>query len=275
MTTASLEAEQVGTWNRRWVVRLDDGAQVEAVLYREHTLCVSSQVGCAVACPFCASGHGGLSRGLSLAELVAQVEAVAAAGHDVQRITLSGVGEPLHNADVSLRFLGWCRAHRLPPSVTTSGGPLPRLRELLAAPHNGVTVSVHAGTEEVRARMVPRGPGLGQLFEVLAEVLPELSRTRQKKVALAYLLCAGDNDDDGELDAFAERAGPLGCSVHLFAMNEVPTSASRPATRERYEAAYARLVGAGLRVRMSSQARTEANGGCGTLVALRRGLAGP
>lgn len=255
--------------NRRWAVRLDDGGAVEAVLYRGSSLCVSSQVGCAVACPFCASGADGLKRPLTLEELIGQVEAVRALGHPIERVTVSGVGEPLHTR-ATLPFLDWCRAERIRPSVTTSGGPLPRLRELVHAPHNGLTISVHAGTEATRARAVPKGPALDGLFEVLGEEVPKLSRSRHRKVALAFLLIADLNDDDAELDAFADRAAPLGLWTHLYAFNPVPTSDHRPVSRERYEGAYRRLTDRGLRVRMSCKARVEPNGGCGTLVAARR-----
>jgi len=78
------------------------------------------------------------------------------------------------------------------------------------------------------------------------------------------------NDGDAELDAFAERARAIDVAVHLYAHNAVPTSTLRGVSRARYEAIYARLVERGLTVRMSSQARLEANGGCGTLVAIRR-----
>ncbi|MET0344072.1 MAG: radical SAM protein [Polyangiales bacterium] len=261
----------VSTFNRRYHVALADGAAVEAVLYRGDTLCVSSQVGCAVRCPFCASGARGLARGLALDELWGQVEAVRARGHAVKRVTVSGVGEPLHNHDAVRAFVLRCREAGIGPSLTTSGGPLARLDEWLTAlPHNGLTVSVHAGTEDIRARMVPSGPRLGPLFALLEDKLPGLTRKRRKKVALAYLLIAGENDGDAELDAFAARVAPLGVAVHLYAYNPVPTSTHQPIDRARYEAIYARLREAGLTVRMSSQARIEANGGCGTLVALRR-----
>ncbi|MBX3273751.1 MAG: radical SAM protein [Sandaracinaceae bacterium] len=255
--------------NRRFRVLLADGASVEAVLYRGDSLCISSQVGCAVGCPFCASGARGLSRSLTLEELLGQLDAVRAEGHAVSRVTVSGVGEPLHCRAV-LPFLDACRAARIKPSLTTSGGPLARLREAIGAPHNGLTVSVHAGTEPARALAVPHGPALAPLFDVLGEEVPRLSRSRQRKVALAYLLVEGLNDADAELDAFAARAARLGLWTHLYAYNPVPTSAHRPVSRARYEAAYARLSAAGLRVRMSCQARVEPNGGCGTLVATRR-----
>jgi 23S rRNA (adenine2503-C2)-methyltransferase len=257
--------------NRRFEVILDDGSRVEAVLYREDTLCVSSQVGCAVGCPFCASGAFGLTRPLALEELQGQVLAVRGAGHEVRRTTVSGVGEPLHAASAVEGFVGWCRAEEIKPSLTTSGGPTRHLRRFLEeVPHNGLTISVHAGTEQTRARLVPNAPSLAELFDTIGASLPAMGNNRRKKTALAYLLLAGDNDGDEEVDAFAERVGPLGLPVHLFAFNPVPTSDRRPTTRARYEAVYETLVGHGLRVRMSSKARVEANGGCGTLVAVGR-----
>lgn len=257
-------------WNVKWPVRLSDGAEVETVLYRGDTLCISSQVGCAVRCPFCASGANGLGRSLAFEELVAQVEAVRAAGHAVSRVTVSGVGEPLHNADAVLQFVTWARERSTPASVTTSGGTRARLLELLASPHNGVTVSVHAGTELTRARVVPHGPSLEALFEGLHEAKASLSQSRRRKLALAFLLVAGSNDEDGEVDAFVERASALGVAVHLYALNSVPTSDALSVERSRYDAVYERMRAAGLVVRMSSRARIDANGGCGTLIALRK-----
>ncbi|KIG16265.1 Ribosomal RNA large subunit methyltransferase N [Enhygromyxa salina] len=264
-------------FNRRYVVQLEDGAAVESVLYRGDSLCVSSQVGCAVGCPFCASGANGLSRNLELDELIGQVEAVDAAiadqgaGFGVRRVTVSGVGEPLHNPAVP-KFVSWCRARSTPASITTSGGPLRRLGEWLsddAPPHNGISLSIHAGNESTRARTVPRGPALDPLFELLRERVPSISGARRRKLALAYLLLADLNDDDDELDAFLRRAEPLGLKIHLYSYNPVPTSTQSRTNEARYEAAFERMRARGLDVRRSSQARIEDNGGCGTLVALR------
>jgi 23S rRNA (adenine2503-C2)-methyltransferase len=267
--------EERGHYNRRFAVQLADGALVEAVLYRGDTLCVSCQVGCAVRCPFCASGANGLGRSLSAEEIALQVEEVEALLRAENQplfrgVTLSGIGEPLHAHEATRTFLERARRRNLRVTLTTSGGPLHRLREWLAnEPHQGLTLSVHAGTEPVRARMVPHGPDLASLFGVLGEEVPRLSRSRKKRTALAYLLIAGENDADAELDAFVARARPLDLFVHLYAYNPVSSSASRPVDRARYEAIHARMTAAGLTVRMSAQARIEANGGCGTLVALR------
>src|SRR4051812_26821920 len=95
-----------------------DGALVEAVLYRDDTLCVSSQVGCAVRCPFCASGANGLGRSLRVEEIVAQVEEVEALLRAEARplfrgVTLSGIGEPLHAHEATTAFLRYARKRDL------------------------------------------------------------------------------------------------------------------------------------------------------------------
>jgi 23S rRNA (adenine2503-C2)-methyltransferase len=271
-----IATEDRGEWNRRFGLSLDDGAQIESVLYRSDTLCVSCQVGCAVRCPFCASGANGLGRSLTLDEMLGQVATVEAelvreAGPKLRGVTISGIGEPLHNAEVVARFADACRARGLRVTLTTSGGPIHRLREwLVERPHHGLTLSVHAGSEDVRARVVPHGPGLAALFSTLADAVSALSRGRRKRTALAYLLLAEVNDSDAEVDAFVARALPIGLAVHLYAHNPVSTSPWRGVDRARYEQVYERMRAGGLVVRMSSRARIEANGGCGTLVATGR-----
>ena len=263
--------ERVGVQNRKFLIELVDGSQIEAVLYRGDSVCLSTQVGCAVACPFCASGAQGLRRPLRLDELQSQVHLLENAGHSIARATMSGIGEPLHNPHC-IDFLEWAQKRRLPLSLTTSGGPLPRLQRWLSLPHNGLTISVHAGTETVRAQMVPNAPSLDELFVILRRQLPHLNGRRKKKLALAYLLIAGRNDSNAELDAFASRALPLGLRVHLYQMNQVDHWPGAPVPRAVYEAAYERLKATGLVVSMSSQARIEALGGCGTLVPITRAL---
>jgi len=267
--------DERGRSNRRFAVQLADGALVEAVLYRDDTLCVSCQVGCAVRCPFCASGANGLGRSLTVEEILGQLDAVQALLAEehapaLHGVTLSGIGEPLHAHEAARAFVAAAGRRGLRVTLTTSGGPIARLRTwLLEEPHQGLTLSVHAGTEAVRARMVPKGPDLASLFGMLEELVPRLSRKRRKRTALAYLLLAGENDADAEVDAFVKRAKDLGLFVHLYAYNPVASSDCRAVDRARYEAVHARMVAAGLTVRMSAQARIEANGGCGTLVAIR------
>lgn len=260
-----LEPVCTSTSNTRLAFVLDDGAVVESVLYRGHTLCVSSQVGCAVGCPFCASGQNGLARNLTLDEMAGQVKQARTSAPGLRRVAIAGVGEPLHNFAVLDAFVRWCRDENLAPSVTTSGGSPRRLRRLFELPHNGVTLSVHAGTEPVRRRMVPHAPSLEAMFGELRRIVPGLSRSRRRRVSLGYLLLRDVNDMESETAVFAEQARELGISVYLYRLNPVPGAGFLPSPR--YDEVRETWQRWGLEVRRSSSARVDDNGGCGTLMA--------
>ncbi len=198
-----------------------------------------------------------------------------ARGAQVERITVSGVGEPLHNHKAVGAFIEASHAAGRTVSFTSSGGPLNRLEEAFSWPHRGLSLSIHAGTEAVRAKTVPRGPKLDPLFEKLAELLPKASARRKRRLALAYLLLPGMNESQEEIDAFIARAKPVGAKIHLYSYNPVPSSEQIRASEEHYQTVYRYMLDQGLEVRRSSQARIEANGGCGTLVALKAKKAAP
>ncbi len=264
---ASIVEAHEGPENQRYVLELSDGARVETVVYRGDSLCVSAQVGCSVGCPFCASGANGLARNLTCDELIGQVTAVRARHPTLARVTISGVGEPLHNLAAVAPFITWGQTEDLPVSLTTSGGPLRRLHECLAMPHRGLTISVHAGHEDTRARLVPKGPTLAALFDALDQVVAQSSRARRRKLALAYLLLEGINDSDEEVDAFLDRARPLDVKIQLYAHNAIPGDTQHRTEARRYRAVYERMRDVGVDIRRSSRARIQVNGGCGTLLA--------
>jgi len=254
--------------NRKFLVPLTDGLAVEAVWYGSGTLCVSSQVGCAVGCPFCASGRGGLRRNLSGGELLLQVEAARRLGAAPLRVTVSGVGEPLHNPAAVVAFIEACRRQRLPVSLTTTGAPLSLLRDFLSLPHNGLMLSVHAGTAATHRRLVPRGPGLEALWSLLAQALPALPRRRRRKVGINYLLLQGQNDSLDELSALAERLVPLPeLTLHLLTCNPVAGSSYASPAPAQIDAVHELLSAKGLNVRRPNRWRVSAEGGCGTLLA--------
>ncbi len=253
--------------NEKFVIPLGD-VRVEAVWYGSGTLCLSSQAGCAVGCPFCASGARGLRRNLSPSELEAQLEWALARGFEPRRLTLSGVGEPLHNAPAVLSFLDRCRSLNLPLSLTTTGGPLARLEEFVALPHNGLVLSLHAGRGDTHRRLVPRGPALEELWDCFAAGLGRLSRRRRRKMGVNYLLLAGVNDSEAELEAFARRLEPHPeITVHLLVCNPVPGSPYGSPPLERVAEVAARWRSRGLNVRLANRWRRQARGGCGTLLA--------
>ncbi len=255
------------TENRKFLVTLDDGLQVEAVWYGSGTLCLSSQAGCGMGCPFCASGRNGLQRNLRLEELHLQLDRCRQAGVEPRRLTLSGIGEPLQNLAAVSSFVADCRRRKLPVSVTTTGAPLASLKDLLKLPHNGLMLSLHAGTDRVYRRLVPSGPGLALLHRQLEEVWPELSRRQRRRLGANYLLLEGVNDHYEELSALVAWLRPFPeMTLHLLFCNPVAGSAYRSPERSEGDRVYRFLCQSGLHVRRANRWRQQLEGGCGTLV---------
>lgn len=252
--------------NRRLLIPLADGLAVETVYYPSGTLCISAQAGCAVGCPFCASGSRGLLRNLTAAEMTAQIAAIEVDGFTPKRVTISGIGEPLHNLAAVSEFLADCRLKHLPVSMTTCGTPLPSLKQLLQLPHNGVMLSLHAATAATRRKLVPVGDDPGRLQQFLLSEWSGLARRRRRKIGVNYLLFAGINDSDADLAALCDWLRPFPeLTVHLLAYNCLPELNLPFATSPRLEFWYGELSAAGVHVRRANRWRTQADGGCGTL----------
>lgn len=254
------------TANSKYLVPLADGLSVEAVYYGSGTLCISSQAGCAVGCPFCASGSRGLLRNLSADEMWLQLESARSAGYDPVRVTVSGIGEPLHNFHATRTFLGRCRDEQIPVSLTTTGGPLTLFKEALQWPHNGLMLSLHAGTPATHRLLVPRAPSLDTLLDALEGGLVSLSRRRRRKVGINYLLLQGINDERTEflpLIPFFLRFPEL--TLHLLICNPVPNSSYLSPPVQKIDELHAWLVAQGVSVRRPNPWRNQQSGGCGTL----------
>ncbi|MBO0788895.1 MAG: 23S rRNA (adenine(2503)-C(2))-methyltransferase RlmN, partial [Actinobacteria bacterium] len=235
---------------RKTLWRAFDGAYLESVLMRypgRVTMCVSSQAGCGMACPFCATGQAGLTRSLSAAEIVAQVVAGARAlargelpggPGRVSNVVFMGMGEPLANyrrvvaavrrlTDPVPRGLGLSQR-----SVTVSTvGLVPAMRRL-AAEKLSVTlaVSLHAPDDELRDELVPvnrRWP----VAEVLAAAW-EYAAATGRRVSVEYALIAGVNDQPWRADELGRLLAGRLAHVNLIPLNPTPGSrwtASTPA----------------------------------------------
>lgn len=204
---------------------LSDGYAIESVLIRRrdgHTACISSQVGCAAACRFCASGQAGLKRNLSAGEIVEQVVRL---GPSVNRIVLMGIGEPLHNYEQVLKAIRIVRDRRglgLPTTgitLSTIGVPkgLQRLREEHLAIQ--LTISLHAATQEVRDWLVP-GSRRHDLGEVVARALSWAER-HNRVVTFAYVVLPGINDDPDDAVRLAAMLAGQRARVNLMRWNPV------------------------------------------------------
>ncbi|WP_277655944.1 radical SAM protein [Seleniivibrio woodruffii] len=245
--------------NRLTAVDLHDGLAVETVVYPYGTVCISSQAGCRMACPFCASGRKGLVRSLTAEEMLLQVETAPSA----KRVTVSGIGEPLDNFDEVARFIALCP---LPVSVTTTASSTELLKKLLLLPHNGVMISIHGGTEDAHKKLVPKAPPLIEIYSALASAWEQMSVRARKRVGLNYLPVAGINDSEEEIELFAQAALKFPeSSVHLLSLNKVPNSPFQPVSHARRDEIFQLLRGQGINVRRANAFRRQEKGGCGTL----------
>jgi 23S rRNA (adenine2503-C2)-methyltransferase len=222
---------------RKFLFRLHDGRYVESVLipanpalYGErsdrHTLCVSSQVGCAYGCRFCASGLAGFTRNLDPAEIAGQVLAAERlSGERVDSLVFMGMGEPLANLEnllASVALITGPRTLRLGArhlTISTSG-LVPQIRRLAAHPQQlRLAISLHGATDEVRERIMPinRKWPLAELFDAL----DHWNSRKNQKLTLEYILIAGVNDALEQAAILARHARRLQAKVNLIPYNTV------------------------------------------------------
>jgi 23S rRNA (adenine2503-C2)-methyltransferase len=255
-----------------------DGATFETVLFRNRrkdghwSLCLSTQAGCRMGCPFCATGQAGLLRNLDAAELVGQVlhgMDGLPPGERLSNLVMMGMGEPLDNLDAVLEALrvlthpaglGFS-AQRI---VLSTCGHVPGLRRLAAFPLPvGLAVSLHAATDQLRDRLVPlnRRYPLAELMETLrAHPL----RTG-KWICFEYVLLAGVNDGPEQVRALVPLLDGLRAIVQVIPYNRAGedgfVSPSAEATRRFAEEVRA----AGLPVAIRSSRGPDIDAACGQL----------
>ena len=268
--------------------RLSDGALVESVLMHyparpgsreRHTLCLSSQAGCAVGCPFCATGELGFTRDLDAAEIVDQARdaarRLAVDGRRLTNIVFMGMGEPLLNLDnvlASIEALNDRRRFGLGArhiTVSTSG-VVPGIRRLTAlGPQFTLAVSLHAARDALRDVLVP----LNRRWPV-AEVVDaarDHARTTGRRISYEYTMISGVNDTDLDASALAELLRGDHVHVNLIPMNQVahtPWSASPAPVIERFAS---RLRSAGIQTTIRWNRGQEVGAACGQLAAERAG----
>jgi 23S rRNA (adenine2503-C2)-methyltransferase len=232
---------------QKFLWRLADGAFIESVLipanpalYGEasdrHTLCVSTQVGCAYGCRFCASGLEGWKRNLGVHEIVEQVLAVerwhaADTGEQksldrlVNNLVIMGMGEPLANYENLLKALkilnapwgGGIGARKI--TVSTSG-LAPQIRKLADEPFQfRLAISLHGATDEVRTKIMPvnRKYPVGEL----AAACEYYQSKKGKMITLEYILIKGVNDGMDQIKPLSDLASRLNAKVNLIPYNKV------------------------------------------------------
>ncbi len=262
---------------RKALLRTEDGHEIEAVLIPEEsrlTLCVSTQVGCPLACSFCATGAMGFTRNLTTAEIVDQVcqmQAVAGADAPITNVVFMGMGEPLLNLPAVLPVVSLLidpKAFALAPRRVTvsTAGVVPRIPDLLAAAPINLAVSLHAATDAVRDVLVP----LNRRFDL--EALMGALRgcrqiTRRRPVFFEYTLIEGVNDSVEDARRLTARVRGLPCKINLIPMNAHADSQHGPPGEVVMDAFLAELARAGQTVTLRRNRGADIDAACGQLAA--------
>jgi 23S rRNA (adenine2503-C2)-methyltransferase len=252
-----------------------DGARIESVLIPEEsrtTLCVSTQVGCSLACSFCATGALGFRRNLRVAEIVDQVcrmRELLPEGAALTNIVFMGMGEPLLNLDAvqeAVRLLVHPKAFGLAPRrITVSTvGVLPRLEALLSGPPINLAVSLHATTDAVRDLLVP----LNRRFplETLLGFLRESPYvTSRRPVFFEYTLIAGVNDAPEDAARLPRLLRGIPSKLNVIPMNPHPASPYRAPSEAQVDRFARALMGRGMPVTVRRPRGADIDAACGQL----------
>ncbi len=304
---------------QKFLWKLNDGAMVESVLipanpalYGEasdrHTLCVSTQVGCAYGCKFCASGLEGFKRNLRVDEIVEQVLAVErwneaevrgarseggsdtdAAGHAtppshlsprlINNLVIMGMGEPLANYDNLLKALrilnapwgGGIGARKI--TISTSG-LAPQIRRLADEPLQfRLAISLHGATDETRNKIMP----INRRYPLaeLTSACEEYQRKKERMITLEYILIAGVNDSVRETKPLAALAHRLNAKINLIPYNKVEDLPWTRPSEEAQEIFLAALEKLGATATLRREKGHDIDAACGQLrLKTERELAG-
>jgi 23S rRNA (adenine2503-C2)-methyltransferase len=269
------EVDRSGDGTVKAVLLARDGARIESVLIPEEnrtTLCVSTQVGCALACSFCATGAFGFQRNLATAEIVDQVcrmQELLDGERKITNVVFMGMGEPLLNLDAvieAIRLLIHPKAFALAPRRVTvsTAGVLPKIRPLLESVPVNIAVSLHATTDDVRDRLVPLNRRF-PLKELLATLRGLDCITPRRPVFFEYTLIDGVNDGLEDALRLAQMARSLPSKVNLIPMNTHPDSTLRPPPEETVDRFLRDLASRGTTVTLRRSRGSDIQAACGQL----------
>jgi 23S rRNA (adenine2503-C2)-methyltransferase len=231
-TPAAVHREKSVDGTEKFLLRLADGRNIESVFIPDTpsmTFCVSTQVGCAMACAFCLTGRMGLVRNLTAGEIVGQVRVLASALEMREtrfNIVLMGMGEPLHNYDETmkaLRILADEQGFAMSPRRITLStvGILPALEKLAHEPvMPNLAISLHAPTDPQRGELVPVNKKYG-VSEIIA-ACKRFPLKRRSRITFEYVLLAGVNDQPDDARRLAKLLTGVKSKVNLIPLNAAP-----------------------------------------------------
>src|SRR5882762_8240299 len=222
---------------RKFLLRLNDESLIETVLIPaspalygsrsdRRTICVSTQVGCAYGCKFCASGLEGFSRNLNANEIVDQLIAVErATGEKIDNIVFMGMGEPLANLENVLQAIriinaGWGLGIGARHITISTSGLAPQIRQLAEEPLQiRLAISLHGATDEVRNRIMPINRRYN--IETLLSACDYYNAHKKQRLTFEYILIADVNDSNEQARLLSRHAHRLLAKVNLIPYNRV------------------------------------------------------
>ncbi|KIH76965.1 23S rRNA m(2)A-2503 methyltransferase [Geoalkalibacter ferrihydriticus] len=265
----AVESSRDGT--RKYLLRLADGQTVESVRIPmdegRSTLCISTQVGCAMQCRFCLTGTFGLMRNLSVAEIVNQVCAALVDG-PVNNIVLMGMGEPLHNLESVITALHIFYAEEglsfSPRRITLSTcGLVPEMAELGRRIRVNLAVSLNATTDEVRDRLMPVNRSY-PLARLMAACRDYPLQPRQS-ITFEYIVIRGLNDSPADAKRLVRLLHGIRAKVNLIPFNEHEGSDWQAPTSEAMDAFQSYLLQRNIVTIRRSSKGADISAACGQL----------
>mgnify|MGYP001153027239 CR=1 FL=1 len=267
---------------RKWIIRVDGGSCVEAVLIPEGargTLCVSSQVGCSLDCSFCSTGKQGFNRDLTSAEIIGQVW-IAAKDTDsmgptqnrvITNVVMMGMGEPLMNFDnvvAAMQLMMEDNAYGLSKRRVTlsTAGVVPKLDELADYVDVSLAISLHAANDELRNKLVPINRKypidlLMKSAQNYIERMPDLRR----KLTIEYTLIDKVNDSVEQAEELAKLLQDVPCKINLIPFNPFPLSDYKRSSGNAIRRFQDVLIGAGYTATVRTTRGEDIDAACGQL----------
>jgi 23S rRNA (adenine2503-C2)-methyltransferase len=275
-TTRVATHKQAADGTEKLLLELADGQRIECVLLRQselrRTICISTQVGCAMGCVFCASGLDGVVRNLTTGEIVEQMlqlNRLLPADERLSHIVVMGMGEPLANLNHLLPALDRATSPQglgiSPRRVTISTVGLPPGIERLAAvdlPYH-LAVSLHAPDDELRNRLVPVNKNIG-LDEIL-EAAETYFQKSGRRLTFEYVLLGGINDSPAHARRLAERLAGRNALVNVIPYNPVAGLPYATPTADAVERFVAILERAGIQIKVRRRKGDQIDAACGQL----------
>src|SRR5437868_9616326 len=266
---------------RKFLFRLSDGNLIESVLIPaspalyggssdRRTICISTQVGCAYGCKFCASGLEGFSRNLRPNEIIDQIIAIEGeSGEKIDNIVFMGMGEPLANLDyvmAAIRIINapWGLGIGARRITLSTSGLAPQIRKLADEPLQiRLAISLHGATDDVRNQIMPINRRYN--IETLLAACDYYTSRKKQRLTFEYILIAGVNDSDEQARLLASHAKRLSAKVNLIPYNTVHGLPwSRP-SEDRQEAFLSILRQRGVAATLRREKGHDIDAACGQL----------